>query len=87
MCTTPWLWAPIVVLALFGSVCAQDSQDAGAACSCEGIDYTNDGSYLIDRTIAGNFTFTSVFTGMWLVDRAADSLKWLTTLQGAMTAL
>jgi hypothetical protein len=38
----------------------QVSADTGA-CTCTGLDYTNGGSYLIDGSSNGQFTFNSEF--------------------------
>ena len=34
-----------------------------ATCQCMGVDYSDEGSYFIDATEHGNFSFTSEFNG------------------------
>ncbi|KAK3686115.1 hypothetical protein B0T22DRAFT_483020 [Podospora appendiculata] len=47
-----WVCLAVVVLHV--------AADAGT-CTCTGIDYSNDGSYLVDGSDTSNFAFTSVF--------------------------
>lgn len=49
------LWAFLAFVAL--GVLAADT----ASCTCTGLDYTDGGSYLVDGSDNGDFTFTSVF--------------------------
>src|SRR4051812_3269224 len=38
------------------------AQETTTSCTCTGLDYTNEGSYLIDGSLTSNFTFLSVFS-------------------------
>ncbi|KAK3315701.1 hypothetical protein B0H66DRAFT_533977 [Apodospora peruviana] len=50
---------------------AEDVSDSGA-CKCIGVDYADSGSYLIDSSVDGNFSFASEFEGS-CTDSAAIS--------------
>ncbi len=51
--------------ALMGQlVFAANPEPNNATCQCMGVDYSDEGSYFIDATEHGNFSFTSEFNGL-----------------------
>ncbi|KAK0727500.1 hypothetical protein B0T26DRAFT_639277, partial [Lasiosphaeria miniovina] len=56
MARSLWTWLALLALQL-GAATADNS-----ACTCTGLDYTDGGSYLVDGSADGDFTFTSVFS-------------------------
>ncbi|KAK3361379.1 hypothetical protein B0T24DRAFT_671102 [Lasiosphaeria ovina] len=69
-------WGGFVSLAFAADVISASNEvdpDAVNACQCTGLDYSDSGSYLVDSSTSGNFSFASQFQGN-CTDRVASPI-------------